>query len=307
MKALIFPGQGSQYKGMGKDFFERDAESRRIFEEACDVLQYNLSGIMFDGDEETLRQTKYTQPAIFLHSYVASKFVDLSDVTVVAGHSLGEYTAVCVSGAMSFKDALLVVQKRGELMQDAGEKMPGSMCAVVGLSEEKLEALLAEANTVGVIQAANFNSPGQVVLSGEVNAIKKALEVAKPMGAKLAKELTVSGAFHSPLMHRAEAELKAALDSVFIQDSKIPICMNVNALPAHHGDVIRENLLLQLTSPVLWQQSIAHIVQHGGKEFVEVGPQKVLQGLVKRIAPTALLSGVDTYEEALLARQVTSQ
>jgi [acyl-carrier-protein] S-malonyltransferase len=297
MKALVFPGQGSQYKGMAKDIVDAFDDAKTLISQADTILGYKLSEIMFSGDEEVLKQTKHTQPAIFLHSVLASKFVEKSDVDITAGHSLGEYTAVYYAGAMSFEDALRVVQRRGELMQKAGEDTPGTMAAIIGLSDHKIEEVLAEANTFGVIQAANFNSPGQVVLSGELEAIRKSLEIAKRHGAKIAKELTVSGAFHSPLMKSAEKDLAAMLNQIQVRTAEIPICMNVTAAPTKNAEHIRENLILQLTSPVLWTQSIQGMTNGGVKEFVEVGPQKVLQGLIKRITPAAILSGIDTLAD----------
>ncbi len=299
MKALVFPGQGSQYRGMAKDLCEQFAEARDLAEAANSILGYNLTEIMFEGDDETLKQTRYTQPAIFLHSVLASKFIDRADVMMTAGHSLGEYTAVYFAGAMSFEDALYIVQKRGDLMQKAGEELSGTMAAIIGLPDERLELVLAEARPYGVIQAANYNSPGQIVISGAVPAVKQAVSLAKTHGAKIAKELTVSGAFHSPLMKPAEDELAKALNDVAIQNAEIPICMNVDAEPTHDADTIRENLLLQLTSPVLWTQSVQTMIQSGIREFVEVGPQKVLQGLIKRIDSSVSISGVEKAEDVL--------
>ncbi|ACF13144.1 malonyl CoA-acyl carrier protein transacylase [Chloroherpeton thalassium ATCC 35110] len=297
MKALVFPGQGSQYKGMAKDICERYPECQELVEKANQIVGYSISDIMFDGSEEALRQTRYTQLAIFLHSMMAAHFLDESDVVMTAGHSLGEYSALCFSKSIAFEDAVRIVAKRGELMQKAGETNPGSMAAIIGLDEKVLEDVLSEANTFGTVQAANFNSPGQVVISGEVEAIKKAVEIAKAKGSKLAKELVVSGAFHSALMKPAEKELAEALANIEIKRAEIPVCMNTVAKPVTDADEIRENLIHQLTSPVLWQQSIMHMVAGGVREFLEVGPQKVLQGLIKRIDRSAKLSGVDTAED----------
>lgn len=299
MKALVFPGQGSQYRGMGRDLCERFAEARELAEVANAILGYRLTDIMFEGDEEMLKQTRYTQPAIFLHSALASRFIERGDVMMTAGHSLGEYTAVYFAGALSFEDALYLVQKRGELMQKAGEELSGSMAAIIGLPEERLETVLAQARPYGVIQAANFNSPGQIVLSGALPAIKQAVAIAKTHGAKIAKELAVSGAFHSPLMKPAEEELAKALNEVSFRNADIPICMNVNASLTRDAEEIRESLILQLTSPVLWTQSVQTMIRSGIREFVEVGPQKVLQGLIKRIDPSVSISGVETAEDAL--------
>ncbi|MFN3344064.1 MAG: ACP S-malonyltransferase [Chloroherpetonaceae bacterium] len=299
MKALVFPGQGSQYRGMAKDLYEQFAETRELADAANAILGYNLTEIMFEGDDETLKQTRFTQPAIFLHSVLASKCIDRADVMMTAGHSLGEYTAVYFAGAMSFEDALYIVQKRGELMQKASEEISGTMAAIIGLPDERLELVLAGARPYGIIQAANYNSPGQIVLSGAVPAVKQAVSLAKTYGAKIAKELTVSGAFHSPLMKPAEEELAKALNDITIQNAEIPICMNVNAEPTRDAEAIRENLLLQLTRPVLWTQSVQTMIQCGIREFVEVGPQRVLQGLIKRIDPSVMTSGVEKAEDVL--------
>lgn len=299
MKALVFPGQGSQYRGMAKDLYEQFAEVRELADAANSILGYNLTEIMFEGDDETLKQTRFTQPAIFLHSVLASKFIDRADIMMTAGHSLGEYTAAYFAGAISLEDALYIVQKRGDLMQKAGEEISGTMAAIIGLPDERLELVLAEVRPYGIIQAANYNSPGQIVLSGAVPAVKQAVSIAKTHGAKIAKELTVSGAFHSPLMKSAEEELAKALNDVAIQNAEIPICMNVNAEPTHDAGIIRENLLLQLTSPVLWTQSVQAMIQCGIREFVEVGPQKVLQGLIKRIDSSVMISGVEKAEDVL--------
>ncbi len=299
MKALVFPGQGSQYRGMAKDLYEQFADARNLAETANSILGYNLTEIMFEGDEDTLKQTRFTQPAIFLHSVLAARFIDRADVMMTAGHSLGEYTAVYFAGAISFEDALYLVQRRGELMQKAGEELSGTMAAIIGLPAEQLELVLSKARTYGIIQVANYNSPGQIVLSGAVPAVKHAVSLAKTYGAKIAKELTVSGAFHSPLMKPAEEELAKALNSITFHHAEIPICMNVNAELTCDAEVIRQNLLLQLTSPVRWTHSVQTMIRNGVREFIEVGPQKVLQGLIKRIDPSVITSGIETAEDVL--------
>lgn len=238
--ALVFPGQGSQYVGMAKTLCEQYPECAEIALQADEILGYPLSEIMFTGDENLLRQTRHTQPAIFLHSYLLFRFIDSDEIAMTAGHSLGEYTALCYAGALSFEDALRVIARRGELMQEAGEKWPGSMAAIIGLPDDKLMAVLATASEQGIIQAANFNSPGQIVLSGEIAAIKTAIEISKKYGAKLAKELSVSGAFHSPLMKPAKDELAEMLNQVDIQDAKIPVCMNVDACLTTNAEEIRK-------------------------------------------------------------------
>jgi [acyl-carrier-protein] S-malonyltransferase len=241
-----------------------------------------------------LRQTKYTQPAIFLHSIAVASLLGRTDVAMTAGHSLGEYTALCFADAISFDDAVRIVAKRGTLMQNAGQQNPGTMAAIIGMPDNALDALLEEAGTDGVVQAANFNSPGQIVISGDIAAVKKAVSLAPSKGARMAKELVVSGAFHSPLMKPAEQELAAALADITINNAEIPICMNAVARPVTDAAEIRQNLILQLTSSVLWTQSIEAMVKSGMSECVEVGPQKVLQGLMKRIDKSVATSGVDT-------------
>ena len=293
MKAFVFPGQGSQYCGMGRDIFEAFPAARTMMERANELLGYSITDIMFSGSEEELRQTKYTQPAIFLHSIAVATLIGSKDITMTAGHSLGEYTALCFAGAIGFEDALRIVAKRGDLMQNAGKQNPGTMAAIIGMPDNALDSLLAEAGREGIIQAANFNSPGQVVLSGDIAAVKKAVELAPSKGSRMAKELVVSGAFHSPLMKPAEQELSAALDQIDIQPATIPVCMNAIAQPVTSAAEIRKNLILQLTSSVLWTQSIESMIQSGITEFVEIGPQKVLQGLIKRIDKTVTTRGVD--------------
>ena len=297
MKAFVFPGQGSQYCGMGRDLYERFPEARALMDRADEILGYSITGVMFNGSEDDLKQTRYTQLAIFLHSYAAAMLLGRDGVSMAAGHSLGEYTALCFAGAIGYEDAVRLVAKRGELMQNAGQLTPGTMAAIIGMEDAALDGLLKEAGAFGVIQAANFNSPGQIVLSGDVAAVRKAVEIAPSKGARMAKELVVSGAFHSPLMKPAEKELAETLNTMSIRDAEIPVCMNVVARPVTAADEIRANLISQLTSSVLWSQSVQAMVDAGVTEFVEVGPQKVLQGLIKRISKAAQTDGVDTADQ----------
>ena len=293
--AFIFPGQGSQYVGMAKDFFEADAESRALVARADEILGVPLSTLCFEGPEEELKQTRNTQPAIFLHSILAWKKIANTRGEMAAGHSLGEYSALVAAGAMTFEDGLQLVRLRGELMQKAGEEQKGTMAAIVGLLPEVIEDLCKEASQAGIVQPANFNSPGQIVISGSVEGVRKGVELAKARGAKLAKELVVSGAFHSPLMASARDGLKKKLDETRIVDAAIPVYANVTAEPVTKADEIRDLLVRQLTSPVRWEESVMHMVRDGATAFLEIGPGKVLQGLVKRIASSATVAGVDKF------------
>jgi [acyl-carrier-protein] S-malonyltransferase len=300
--AFIFPGQGAQYVGMARDFFEQDARAREMMETADRIIGAPLSRICFEGPEEDLRQTRNTQPAIFLHSVVAASLLTHVTPAMLAGHSLGEYSALVVSGALTFEDGLRLVRLRGELMQHAGEQQPGTMAALVGLSPEATEELCREASAAGVVQPANFNSPGQIVISGSAEGVRKAMELARTRGAKMAKELVVSGAFHSPLMESARRGLKAALDRTTIRDARIPVYANVTAEPVTEAGAVRDLLYRQLTSPVRWEQTVQHMVRDGATDFVEIGPGKVLQGLVKRTDPSVQTAGFDKYADILKIR-----
>ena len=296
-KAFLFPGQGSQYVGMAKDLFDNSVEANEMIRTADDALGINLSYIMFNGPEEELKQTEYTQPAIFLHSVLLASIIRTLQVDAAAGHSLGEYSALVSAGAIQFYDAIKLVRARGKAMQQAGIEKPGTMAAVVGLSSEKVTSCCEEASSVGIVQCANFNSPGQIVISGSVDGVKRAMEVCKASGAKLVKELVVSGAFHSPLMEPVKITLSNELETTPIYDAKFPVYANVSAAPSRKKEDIKINLYEQVTSPVRWEETIKNMVNDGIDDFYEVGPGKVLQGLVKRISPDAKCISIDKYSD----------
>jgi len=296
--AFVFPGQGSQYVGMGKSLYERFPAARRVFDMADEILGFKISEACFCGPDETLKQTYITQPAIFTHSMAAAAVVpDALKPGATAGHSLGEYSALVYAGVFSFQDALQLVILRGKLMQRAGETNKGTMAAVIGLSSDLLERICADSSNDGVVQIANLNSPGQIVISGDIAGVKKAMNLAKQHGAKMVKELPVHGAFHSPLMASAKGELKAALDSAKLSQARVPVYMNVTAEPTTSAEHIRNLLHNQLTSPVRWEQTVRNMLRDGCDEFIEIGPGKVLQGLIKRIYPTVKVSGIDTADD----------
>ncbi|MBI5021610.1 MAG: ACP S-malonyltransferase [Ignavibacteriales bacterium] len=295
--AYIFPGQGSQYVGMGKDLFEKNESAKAIFKTADKILGIGLSDICFEGPEEVLRQTMNTQPAIFLHSMVLFHLIGNQNISMVAGHSLGEYSALVAAGSLSFEDGLRLVRLRGELMQKAGIENKGTMAAIVGLEPDTVANICTHASVAGIVQCANFNSPGQIVISGSIGGVQKAVELSKENGAKMAKELVVSGAFHSPLMQSAREGLMAALQETNIEDAQIPVYTNVTAQPVRSSVEIRKMLGEQLTSAVRWQESISNMIKDGAEKFIEIGPGKVLQGLVKRIAPNIDVKGVDKLDD----------
>lgn len=291
--AFVFPGQGSQYVGMGKDLYEQLTEARQRFNQADALLGFSLSKICFEGPEEELKQTKNTQPAIFLHSMVAANLYRGDRAAMAAGHSLGEYSALVYAGALAFEDGLRLVRLRGELMQQAGIEQPGTMAAIVGLEPNVVDDVCRTASSAGIVQSANFNSPGQIVVSGSVSGVRKAMELAKERGAKLVKELPVSGAFHSPLMEFARSGLKSALEKTSITNAAIPIYANVTARPVREAAEIRRLLYEQLTKPVRWEETVTNMALDGAGLFVEIGPGKVLQGLVKRIRSDVATRGIE--------------
>jgi [acyl-carrier-protein] S-malonyltransferase len=295
--AFVFPGQGSQYVGMAKDLFENSAEAKEMIKTAEEAAGVSLSNIMFYGPEDSLKQTDITQPAIFLQSVVLASLIRTILPEMLAGHSLGEYSALVNAGAIQFYDAVKLVCLRGSAMLQAGKEKPGTMAAVIGLKPQDLEDICAEASAFGVVQCANFNSPGQVVISGSIDGVHKAMELSKAKGAKLVKELVVSGAFHSPLMQSAKDLLKAKLDVTPFYNAKIPVYANVTAKPVQQQNEIKDLLCQQLDKPVRWEETIVNIINDGADEFVEVGPGKVLQGLIKRINPDVKISGIDKFAD----------
>ena len=292
MKAYIFPGQGAQFVGMGLDLYEKSAEAKSLFEEANGILGFSITDIMFSGTDEDLKQTKVTQPAIFLHSVILSKVLG-KDFTpqMVAGHSLGEFSALVANGVLSFADGLQLVAKRAAAMQKACELQPGTMAAVLGLEDAKVEELCAAVS--GIVTPANYNCPGQLVISGELKAVEAACEKMKEAGAKKALILSVSGAFHSVLMKPAEEELAAAIEQTAFHKPLCPVYQNVTTTAVNDENTIKTNLIKQLTAPVKWTQSVQQMIADGATEFVEVGPGKVLQGLVKKINKEAVVASAE--------------
>ena len=283
MKAFVFPGQGSQFPGMCKDLYDAHKEARELCQAADRLLGFSLTGVMFDGTADDLKQTKVTQPAVFLHSVVAQQMMTIERPQMVAGHSLGEFSALVACGALRFEDALLLVSARAQAMQAACEANPGTMAAVLGLPDEQVDEICKKQS--GIVVAANFNCPGQVVISGETEAVDAACVAMKEAGARRALRLPVGGAFHSPLMAPAAEDLKAAILKTEFRKPFCPIYQNVSAKAETEPEIIRENLLKQLTAPVRWTQSVQNMITNGATEFYEFGPGDVLKGLIRKINP----------------------
>lgn len=282
MKAYVFPGQGAQFVGMGKDLYENSQEAKNLFEKANEILGFRITDIMFNGTPEELKQTKVTQPAIFLHSVILTKTLGEDfKPEMVAGHSLGEFSALVTAGAMSFKDGLTLVSKRAMAMQKACEVEPSTMAAILGMKDEDVEKICADIEEVVV--PANYNSPGQIVISGSVAGIDKAIEKAKEAGAKRALKLPVGGAFHSPLMEPAGKELEEAINSTKFNEPVCPVYQNVDAKATKNPEEIKKKLIEQLTASVRWTQIVENMIADGAESFTEIGPGKVLQGLVKKV------------------------
>lgn len=301
--AFVFPGQGSQYVGMGKDLYDQVSIAKTMYDKANDILGLDLAKISFEGPEDSLKQTRVTQPAIFVHSIVVLEILkekfgpDKIKFHMTAGHSLGEYSALVAAGVMGFEDALKVVKVRAEAMQLAGEQNKGTMAAVIGMEAEPLGKICCEAYTTGIVQCANFNSPGQIVISGSVAGVQKAMEMAKAQGARMVKELVVSGAFHSPLMESARTAVESKLNTVNVHDARVTVYPNVTAKPTTSKDDVKKLLVEQITAPVKWHETVVNMIADGATKFYEVGPGNVLQGLIKRIDKNATCECIGKVSE----------
>jgi len=287
--AYILPGQGSQFPGMGKNLYENHTNAKPLFKKANEVLGFDITKIMFEGTAEDLKKTQITQPAIFLHSVILAKCLKIQP-DMVAGHSLGEFSALVLNGCLDFEDALKLVQIRANAMQKACNETPSTMAAIVGIDDKIVEEVCASINHTIVVPA-NYNSPGQLVISGTIEGVELAIQLCKEKGAKIAKKLEVDGAFHSPLMESAKNELAIGIESTLFQRPSCPIYQNYTAKPSIDANEIKNNLIAQLTSPVLWTQTIQNMINDGASEFTEIGPGNVLQGLVKRINKSVVING----------------
>ena len=299
MKAFVFPGQGAQFVGMGKDLYDNNPMAKDLFEKANDILGYRITDIMFEGTDDDLRQTKVTQPAVFLHSVISALCMgEEFKPDMTAGHSLGEFSALVAAGALSFDDGLKLVYARAMAMQKACEAAPSTMAAIVGLPDEKVEEVCAQISTEdNVVVPANYNCPGQLVISGNVEAINAACEQLKAAGAKRALPLKVGGAFHSPLMQPAKDELQAAIEATEIHAPKCPVYQNVDGMPHTEPAEIKANLIAQLTSSVKWTQCVQHMIADGADDFTECGPGKALQGMISRIDKSVTAHGIVKPQE----------
>ena len=295
MKAFVFPGQGSQFVGMGKDLYENHALAKELFDKADNILGFKITDIMFAGTDEQLKQTNVTQPAVFLHSVISALCLgDAFKPDMVAGHSLGEFSALVASGALSFEDGLKLVAARANAMQKACEKNPGTMAAIIALPDETIENVCAEVSKEGkVVEAANYNCPGQLVISGDKEAIAEACEKLKAAGAKRALPLMVGGAFHSPLMQPAKDELQEAIEKTSFSTPSCPVYQNVDAKPHTDPSEIKANLIAQLTSPVRWTKSVQNMIADGADEFIECGPGRALRGMIGRIDRSVNAHGIE--------------
>ena len=296
MKAFVFPGQGAQFVGMGKDLYDNNETAKQLFEKANEILGYRITDIMFEGTDEDLKQTKVTQPAVFLHSVISAICMgDMFQPEMAAGHSLGEFSALVAAGALSFEDGLKLVYARAMAMQKACEAQPSTMAAIIGLPDEKVEEICAEVSKMdkGVVIPANYNNPGQLVISGNIEAVNEACEQLKAAGAKRALPLKVGGAFHSPLMQSAKDELQAAIEATEFQTPRCPVYQNVDALPHTDAAEIKQNLIAQLTSPVRWTQIVQNMIADGAADFTECGPGKALRGMIAKINKDIPTHGIE--------------